>query len=314
MTRTVLVTGGAGFVGSHLIERILDETDWRVVSVDSFRGGGTFFNLLEACDWDRERVTSITHDLTIPLTTHAMRLLDERYEVDAIVNVASRSHVRESIVDPTAFVANNVQLMLNVLELAVALDVDRFVQMSTDEVYGPNDDVSSATDYRPSSPYAASKATQETLCHAWQRTYDLPLTVINSANMIGERQRETAFLPLVVDHLQRDAVVPIHAVDGRLGRRHYSYVGNVVDELVRELRRAAPSGRVQLGGQRTLTNLELVEEVAVVMGVQPKWQLFEATVGRPGYDPFYPTLDDDWTPRVPFGRALERTVRWYLDA
>ncbi len=148
---------------------------------------------------------------------------------------------------------------------------------------------------------------------AWQRTYDLPLTIVNSANMFGERQQRSAFLPLIVEYLQRDAIVPVHARDGQLGVRHYSYVGNVVDELLAELRRDESVGRVQLGGQRTLNNLELVEEVAVIMDVQPKWQLCEATVGRPGYDQHYPVLSDGWAPRIRFDEALERTVRWYLD-
>jgi dTDP-D-glucose 4,6-dehydratase len=185
--------------------------------------------------------------------------------------------------------------------------------MSTDEVYGPHESILTANQYRPSSPYAASKAAQEVLCHAWQRTYGVPLTIVNSANMIGERQRETAFLPTVVEHVRQNAVVPVHAHDGEFGVRHYSYVGNVVAELVAELQRDEPSGRLLLGGQRTLTNLELVEAVAAVIGVEPYWRSVEATVGRPGYDQRYPSLGSTWEPRVPFHEALERTVRWYLD-
>lgn len=312
MSRTVLVTGGAGFVGSHLIERILDDTDWHVVSVDSFQAGGKFFNLLDACGWDRDRVTSVTHDLTVPFSGHSTGYLDA-LGVDTIVNVASRSHVRDSIRDPGTFAANNVQLMLNVLELARSLNLNRFIQMSTDEVYGPYDP-QTERDYNPSSPYAASKAAQEALALAWRRTFDVPLTIVNSANMIGERQQETAFLPFVVAELRASRIVPVHVHDGRLGQRHYSYVGNVVDELVAELRRERPTGRVTLPGQQTLTNLELVQAAACVMGVTPKWRLTEASQTRPGYDQHYPSLSGQWAPRVPFDEALERTVRWYVDS
>lgn len=311
MSRVVLVTGGAGFVGSHLVERILEETDWRVISIDSFQCGGTFSNLIDACGWERERITSVTHDLTVPFSFSQYDYFSQQ-GIDAVINIASRSHVAESIDSSTEFVSNNTQLMLYVLELALELDVNRFIQMSTDEVYGPNQP-ETATDYRPSSPYAASKAAQESLCLAWQRTFNLPITIVNSANMIGERQQDAAFLPLVIRHLQRNQTVSVHTHNGQLGTRHYSYVGNVVDELLAELRRDTPTGRLQLGGQRTLSNLELLEEVAVIMGVQPKWVLADAELDRPGYDQSYPSLDGGWMPRVPFGKALERTVRWYLD-
>lgn len=312
MSRTVLVTGGAGFVGSHLIQRVLDETDWTVLSVDSFTGGGKFINLIDACGWERERVVSLTHDLTVPFTRHQLSYV-ESYGVDAVVNVASRSHVDESIREPSQFVDNNVKLALNVLELARELRVARFVHVSTDEVYGPHDDVSSVTDYRPSSPYSASKAAQESLCLAWQRTYRLPLTIVNSANMIGERQQEGAFLPVVVDDVKHGRIVRVHTVAGQLGVRHYSYVGNVVDELLAELRRDEPAGRRQLAGQVTLTNLELVEAVGKILNVTPKWQVYDVSQYRPGYDQHYPVLSGSWTPRVPFTEALERTVRWYFD-
>jgi dTDP-glucose 4,6-dehydratase len=312
VSRTVLVTGGAGFVGSHLIQRILEETDWDVLSVDSFTAGGKFINLLDACNWDRERVVSITHDLTVPLTARQVDFTLER-GVTHVVNVASRSHVDESIRDPLAFVSNNVQLTLNTLNLARELRVERFVQISTDEVYGPNDPAS-CTDYRPSSPYAASKAAQESLCLAWARTYRLPLTIVNSANMIGERQQDGAFLPIVVDDLRNGRIVQVHTAAGKLGIRHYSYVGNVVDELLAELRRSRPAGRLQLPGQQTFNNLELVEEIAKIVGVTPKWQVYDVTQYRPGYDQHYPVLPGDWTPRVTFDEALERTVRWYLES
>jgi dTDP-glucose 4,6-dehydratase len=311
VTRTILVTGGAGFVGSHLIQHILETTDWRVLSVDSFQGGGKFFNLIDACGWPRDRVVSLTHDLTIPFTRHQRGYIGS-YQVDAIVNLASRSHVGESIAEPVTFVGNNVQLMLTVLELAVDIDVDRFVHLSTDEVYGPREPKTD-WDLRPSSPYAGSKAAQEMLCHSWRRTYDLPLTIVNSANMIGERQGETAFLPLVVDNVVHNRSTPIHVRGNVIGERHYTYVGNVVDELIAEIQRPEPCGRLQLGGQQTLTNVEVVRRVGDILGVTPRWHSIEATGVRPGYDQHYPQLCDDWRPREAFDLALARTVRWYAD-
>lgn len=311
MTRTVLVTGGAGFVGSHFVQRVMEITDWNVVSIDSFRGGGTFTNLISAADWNRERVVSLTHDLTVPLSTRQTEFLDSELGVDAIVNIASRCHVGESINEGGSFVTNNVQLMTTVLELAEDLQVDRLIHMSTDEVYGPRWP-QSPQDYLPSSPYAASKAAQECLALAWRRTYDVPVTIVNSANMIGERQHVGAFLPLVVYSIIENRVINVHATNGVVGSRHYSYVGNVVDELLAELHRTVPSERIQLGGQETLSNTELIARVSTLLDREPRWRLVESSHDRPGYDLLYPQLDTQWRPTVTFAEALQRTVDSYV--
>lgn len=314
MSRTVLVTGGAGFVGSHLIQRILERTDWHIVSVDSFTSGGRFVNLLEACDWSRERVTSLTHDLTVPFSDAQVETL-RRSNVDTIFNVASRSHVEESITDPAAFVSNNVQLMINTLRLADRLDLDKFIHLSTDEVYGANLPVV-CSDYQPSSPYAASKAAQEVLANAWRETYHLQLAIVNSANMIGERQRVDAFLPIIVRSLLNDQIIPIHSHQGYVGQRHYTYVVNVVDALIDEAHRLEVTPRSWLQGQVTLTNLELVDRVAEIVGREPRWQIVETNQVRPGYDVAYPDLrgsyDEHWNPQVSFDDGLAITVNWFV--
>lgn len=317
MSCTVLVTGVGGFVGSHVVEVLLNETDWRVIGVESWRHNGTSQQLLEVIESvdDASRLKVTTHDLAVPFTDYQLREL-KADGVDYVINVASRCHVGESIHDPDYFVANNLQLMINVLELARKFDVLRLIHVSTDEVYGPHGRRSD-TDHRPSSPYAASKAAQEDLAWAWNQTYGLPLTIVNSANMIGERQGDNAFLPIAVRMLLSGASVPVHCVNGIPGQRYYSYVRNVAWHIVEHALAIHEQDvndelvlRVPLRGQALLDNAQLVQQVATLLDVEPKMHFVDAQYVRPGYDAGYELLGDDWEPRTRFAVGMRDTVTW----
>lgn len=304
----VLVTGAGGFVGSHVVEALLARTPHDVVCVESFRHNGAVDRLLDAIG-RTSRVTVLVHDLTAPLSRSQVRYVGD---VDHIVNVASRCHVGQSIEQPVEFVRNNVDLILNVLELARELRPRRFVQVSTDEVYGPHE-VESAWEHVPSSPYAASKAAQEDVCHAYRRTYDVPVTIFNSANMFGERQSQLAFIPRVIRAVTRDEVVPIHYYRGEPGSRNYTYVRNVAERIIDDLDdgRSRHVVRVVLGGQRRVDNLELATRVAELLGRELRHVPVNAEMVRPGYDPSYASLTSSaWSPSVSFDEGLKRTVEW----
>lgn len=315
MTRTVMVTGAGGFVGSHVVEELLARTDWHVVGVDSFRHSGELDKLLDARGNHVDRVTLLTYDLTVPFLPRKVRQL---MDVDYVVNVASRSHVDESVREPAEFVVNNVRLMLTMLELCRQVKPRRLVHMSTDEVHGP---LGTLMEHRPSSPYAASKAAQLDLAHAYARTYDVPTTIVTSANMFGERQMPTAYVPLVVRALVTGATLDVHYHQGRPGERSYTYVRNVVARVVDELRDVddddvnpvVPTRSVVLPGQRRVDNLTLALDVATAAQLPLSWREVEAVSRRPGYDATYTTLDGDWEPVVDFDHGLYRTVRWYLN-
>ena len=304
----VLVTGVAGFVGSHVVEQLLaDGHD--VVGIGSLNHNGESWRVVESISGltATSSFTWMRHDLAAPFSDAQVRQIGH---VDAIVNVASLASVDISIKDPVSFVQNNVNSTLNVLELARQLDVRRFIQVSTDEVYGtrmPCDD----GHHMPSSPYSASKAAQEDICNAWQWTFHVPVSIVRSANMFGERQSELAFIPRIVRAIVEDRSLPIHVdASGKPGVRNYSYVGNVARYLADCA--TADSTRVHvnitLRGQMTLDNFSLALNVAAVLDRELKYEFIDATIDRPGYDEKYELHGDDWAPMIGAGEALRRTV------
>lgn len=303
----VLVTGVAGFVGSHVVEQLLaDGHD--VVGVGSLNHNGESWRVVESIKdvTATSNFTWMRHDLAAPFSDAQVRQIGH---VDAIVNVASLASVDASIKDPVGFVQNNVNSTLNMLELARRLLVTRFVQMSTDEVYGthvPCDD----GHHMPSSPYSASKAAQEDICVAWEETFLVPLTIVRSANMFGERQSELAFIPRIVRAIVEDQSLPIHVDhDGRPGVRNYSYVGNVarfIAQHATDFRSVLIN--TTLRGQMTLDNFSLALNVASILDRELKYEFVDATSVRPGYDVKYELHGYDWAPTIGAGEALRRTV------
>lgn len=303
----VLVTGAAGFLGSHVVQQLL-ALNCDVVAVGSLKHNGKSANVVESITAlpDSGSFTWLLHDLRAPFDSVQIRQVGE---LDAIVNVASLSSVDASIADPVGFVQNNVNSTLNVLELARQRYVSQFIQMSTDEVYGtrvPCDD----GHHIPSSPYSASKAAQEDICNAWGETFGVPVSIIRSANMFGERQSELAFIPRIVRAVLSDDILPIHVdYKGTPGIRNYSYVGNVARYVAH---RATTSNHViehtTLRGQMTLDNFSLALNVAAILDRELKYEFVDATTLRPGYDEKYELHGVNWNPKIGAGEALRRTV------
>jgi dTDP-glucose 4,6-dehydratase len=306
----VLVTGASGFVGSHVVEQLLTLTEFDVLALASYRNNGRFDRIIQAIDAvpnSTGRVEIRTWDLAAPFPC-------EFDETDYVINVASRCQVDASIREPEDFILNNVRAVLTPLELARRRPVRRFVQLLTDEIYGPHAP-RSFTDHQPSSPYAASKAIQADAVHAYAHTFGVSSTVVTTSNMFGERQSTLAFLPRLVRDIRRGRTVSIHAVDGVPGVRNYTYVGNVARELVLELLTdddvAAPYHELSLPGQVTLSNLDLAETVARLLDVELDYALVEATSVRPGYDLRYAASEPvDRHYHTSTDEAFNRTVAW----
>ena len=334
--RAVLVTGADGFVGAHFVEHVLMNTAARIVCLCSFSNGGLGSRLSSNERVSQEmgrRVSVMYHDLRAPFSdmqVHKLRNLG----VTHVVNFASMSHVDHSISAPAAFIDNNVRLITNILDLARKIECRSFVQISTDEVYGPAYGGHRHKEWEtiaPSNPYAASKAAQEAICFGYWRAYGTPVVITNTMNNIGERQSAEKFLPLIVRSVLQGKPVTIHAVGQTVGSRYYLHARNhadavmyVADSVVsyeapgRQFPFARRPERFNVVGEMELTNLELAEYVADVLNKKLRFELVDAHSARPGHDLRYALCGEKlsslgWSAPVPLLESIKRTVLWYRD-
>jgi len=336
--KRVLITGGAGFAGHHLIEHLLTTTGWELVVLDGLTYAGRPDCLTDCAGYDPGRVSLLWHDLRAPV--HPW--LDERIgAVDAVLHLAAESHVDRSITGPAPFVRNNVDVTLTMLEWARARggDLTHFVQVSTDEVYGPAEEGAAHAEWAPvmpSNPYSASKACQEAIAFSYWRTFGLPVVVVNIMNMFGERQSAEKFVPLATRAVLTGAEVPLHGrwnpgmatAAARLehwqpSSRCWLHARNFADALRWVLTETTPAvfpaadrpDRWHVAGDEkdVLAVAELIAEAA---GKRLRYQWADYHSSRPGHDHRY-ALDASkihaagWKPPVGFAESLERTVRWF---
>ena len=278
-------------------------------------------------DMDWRRVKVVPLDLAQPWPTHAR---DELGYPDYIINYASQSHVDRSIIDPIPFVQNNVNLMLNMLQYAVALpDLQVFLQISTDEVYGPCAGAPHVewSPIVPSNPYSASKAAQEALAISYWRTYNLPLVLTNTMNLIGEYQDDEKFVPMVIKSVLSNRIVTIHTgIDGKPGSRCWIHARNLADGVLWLLLHSGVSVYTPMQGiepkparwnivGEELDNLTLAQRIATVLSRPLKYSLVDFHSTRPGHDARY-ALDGTalaeagWTAPVSLDTAIKAITRW----
>lgn len=279
--KKVLISGASGFIGSNVLEYLVRHTAWEFTCIASWRHKGNPLSIKP-----HKRITILTHDLS--------GVIPDIGRFDYILNLASESHVDRSINDPLNFIENNVSSTLQMLEYARKHVPEKFIQFSTDEVYG-------ATEHKewdillPSNPYAASKAAQEMIAIAYWKTYGLPIIITNSNNIIGPNQNKEKFLPKVIDLIKRREVVEIHTSNGTPGKRYWNPVRNVADALEFILRYPVVAqhpisdrpDRYSLSGGEELDNLELAEVIAKKLHMPLQYKLVDVESIRPGYDQFY---------------------------
>ncbi len=327
---TLLVTGGAGFIGSNFVLRCLEDPSVSVVTLDALTYAGNAENLGSLGDDPRH--TFVRGDIADRATV--LRLLRE-HRPDAVVNFAAESHVDRSIDAPGAFVRTNIVGVFELLEAARAWLADlaarereafRFLHVSTDEVYGslgPEGAFTEESAYAPNSPYAASKAAADHLVRAYSHTYGLPTITTNCSNNFGPRQFPEKLIPLMILNALDGRPLPVYGDGANV--RDWLHVDDHCDGVRAALARGVPGRTYNLGGRAERTNLQVVHALCDALDrLHPAASgsyraLVTFVADRPGHDlryaidPSRAEAELGWRARRTFEEALEETVRWYLD-
>jgi len=306
----LLVTGGAGFIGSNFVRHVLREhPDDRVVNLDKLTYAGNPANLADiARDPRYAFVQGDVCDATL--------VRDVLPGVDAVVNFAAESHVDRSLVEPDAFLKTDVFGVFTLLEAVRELKIPRFLHISTDEVYGSVAEGSSSEQdpLRPSNPYSASKAAGDLLALSYWRTHGVPVVITRSSNNFGPYQYPEKVVPLFITNAIDDQPLPLYG-DGR-NVRDWLYVLDNCAAIDLVLRRGRDGEVYNIGGGHEVENVVLTREILRYTG-KPE-TLIRRVTDRPGHDRRY-SVDSTkiaglgWAPRHPFAAALETTVRWYRE-
>ncbi len=329
--QTILVTGGAGFIGGNFVLHMLSTQDARIVNLDKLTYAGNPDTLASVRDDPRHVfVQGDIGDADL-----VARLLRE-HQVDAVVNFAAESHVDRSIDGPAAFIETNVVGTFNLLDCTrdywAGLDADaragfRFLHVSTDEVYGslgPSGAFTETTAYAPNSPYSASKAASDHLVRAWHHTYGLPVLTTNCSNNYGPFQFPEKLIPLMIAKAQAGEPLPIYGDGSNV--RDWLYVEDHCRAIARVLAAGRPGEVYNVGGNSEKTNMEVVDTLCALLDEalpqsphRPHAQLKQFVTDRPGHDQRY-AIDASklqrelrWTPQESFETGLRKTLHWYLD-
>ncbi len=328
--QTLLVTGGAGFIGSNFVRSALADPDRRIVNLDKLTYAGNLDSLADLASEPRHRfVAGDIGDADL-----VSRLLHE-HAVDAIVHFAAESHVDRSIDGPAAFIETNIVGTFRLLECArdywaqlpaPRKTAFRFLQVSTDEVYGSlgaEGKFTETTAYAPNSPYSASKAAADHLVRAWHHTYGLPVLTTNCSNNYGPYQFPEKLIPLMIAKALVGEPLPIYGDGGNV--RDWLYVEDHCQAVLRVLAAGRCGEVYNIGGNSERTNLEVVDTLCDLLDEtcpnsphRPHRQLKTFVTDRPGHDRRY-AIDASklerelgWQPQHSFETGLAHTVRWYL--
>src|SRR5689334_13581968 len=317
---TLLITGGAGFIGSNLVHHALAHTADRLVIVDKLTYAGSLLNLEGAIG--TPRVVFVEADIA---DDGAMMRVFEEHKPDAVLNLAAETHVDRSIDRPRPFVDTNVVGTLVLLEAARKFETSRFLHVSTDEVYGTlgaDGLFGEETPYAPNSPYAASKASADHLVRAYFHTFHLPVLLTNCSNNYGPRQFPEKLIPLMVLNALDGRPLPIYGTGGNI--RDWLHVDDHCSGLLLVLEKGRVGEKYNIGGGNERSNLQVVDAICDALErLRPgagRYRALKTFVpDRPGHDWRY-AIDASkirrelgWTPRHTFEAGLLETARWYLE-
>ena len=331
---TILITGGAGFIGSELIRHLIKHTNLNIVNIDCLTYAGNLNSLNEVEDSRR-----YTHELVNICDRESIKNVFEKYQPTGLIHLAAESHVDKSINDSNAFIQTNIIGTYNLLEesrhyynklIPVKKTKFRFQHVSTDEVYGDLEDTNSffteMTRYNPSSPYSASKASSDHLVRSWARTYGLPVIISNCSNNYGQFQFPEKLIPTIIINAITGKNIPVYGDGSQI--RDWLFVGDHAEALVKLYFDGNIGETYNIGGNNEKKNIEVVNEVCQLLekllpnkpdNIINFTDLISFVDDRPGHDKRYAIdakkikNDLGWTPNESFSSGLEKTVKWYLE-
>lgn len=334
MAKTILITGGGGFIAHHLINQVLIRTDWNVVTIDRLDYSGNLNRLHDLLQdrtaEERKRVRTIFHDLKAELNP---QIVADIGPCEIVAHLAAGSHVDRSIDHPMEFVMDNVVGTCNILEFARKQpNLERFVYFSTDEVFGPAPNGVKYDEYdryNSTNPYSASKAGGEELAVAYQNTYNMPIYITHTMNVFGQRQHPEKFIPLCIRRARDGDMITIHSDETKTipGSRHYIHAEDVADAtlfllqnehtLNAEENNGIKCPKFNICGATELNNLELAQMIADAQGKELNYQFMDFHSSRPGHDLRYALSGErmkqmGWEPQ-PVEDRIKEVVQWTLE-
>ena len=332
MNKKILITGAMGFIGSHLIEGVLKQTNWDIVVLDRLDISGNISRLTDIEIWEKEkhRVKFVWWDLKAELNDFVKK---EIGEVNYIWHLAASSHVDRSIKDPMSFVMDNVVGTCNLLNYARTIygefsdgssaPLEQFVYFSTDEIFGAAPEGVNYKEwdrYKSGNPYAASKAGAEELCVAFENTYRLPIIITHTMNCGGEKQHPEKFIPSTIRKVYLGETVIIHSDKDKKksGTRFYIHAREICNALLFLIDKGKIGEKYNIVGEREISNLQLAEMIARIMGKPLKYEMTDFHSERPGHDLRYALSGKKmkkmgWEPKKYIQEWLGDIINWSLE-
>lgn len=320
----VLVTGGAGFIGHHVVEYLLKNTNADIVSLDRLDVSGNLNRLSALLEENKEwkkRLKIVWHDLKASISDYNSKLIGE---VTHILHLAASSHVDRSVLYPMEFVMDNVVGTCNILEYArhQCKKLEFFLYFSTDEVFGSAPygvEYKEDDRYRSSNPYSASKAGGEELCVAYRNTYNLPIIITHTMNVYGERQHPEKFIPLVIKKILKGEEIEIHSnpEQTEAAKRHYLHAKDVSSAVYFLMNNHVLGEKYNIVADEESDNLELAKKIAKILGKELKFKLVDPKITRPRHDFRYSLSGEKmrkmgWKQEINLDDGLESIIKYHL--